>query len=130
MAAALEAAGQIAEALDTLREAARLDPDDAELRTHLARAFVARGEFAVAAEYLTLETAGDDPKLLLTVAEIQLRGGRADEGAADPAPAARGGPVAARRDRAWSAWNVAEQAPDAAFQALELAADAAVAERD
>ncbi len=129
VAAAFEASGQTAEGLNVLRDAARLDPADADLRTHLARAFVARGEFAIAAEYLTLETAGDDPKLLLTVAEIQLRSGRTDEAlpilsrllAEDPS----------RRDEiAMVAWNVAEQAPDPAFQALELAADAAVAERD
>ena len=50
-------------------------PSDGELKAYMARTFVARGDFASAAEYLTVETAGDDSTLLLTVAEIQLRDG-------------------------------------------------------
>ena len=45
-----------------------LAPDDSALKAHLARAFVARGDLTTAAEYLTVETAGNDPHLLLTVA--------------------------------------------------------------
>ena len=76
LAAALEAKGHPDEALQAMRDAAVLDPGDAALRAHLARAFVARSDMASAAEYLTVETAGDDPHLLLTVAEIQLRAGQ------------------------------------------------------
>ena len=46
------------------------------LRTHLARAYAAKGNLAMAAEYVTIETAGDDPQLLLMVAEAQIRAGR------------------------------------------------------
>src|SRR5438309_2559477 len=80
IAVQLEAMGQSEEALVALREAARLDPSDTALQEHLARVFVDRGDMASAAEYLTIETAGRDPQLLLIVAEIRLRSGRVDEG--------------------------------------------------
>ncbi len=129
LAAALEAAGNTDEALDTLREAAGLHPLDTELSAQLARTFIARGDLATAAAYLTAETAGDDPALLLTVADIQLRGDKFEEGltlvrrllTADPS----------RREQiAMLGWNVAEKAPEAGFLVVELAADAAVADVD
>src|SRR5437763_11754262 len=67
LAATLQGAGHEAAALEALSEAARLDPTDAELRTHLARTFVARGDVQEAGQYLYVETAGDDPHLLFTV---------------------------------------------------------------
>jgi tetratricopeptide (TPR) repeat protein len=129
LAASLEAAGQETEALAALREASRLAPEDTALQAHLARAFVARGDLAAAAEYLTVENAGADPQLLMTVAEIRLRDGRIDEGldvlrrllADDPE----------RREAiAMLGWKVAEDAPDVGFRAVELAADAGVAQSD
>jgi tetratricopeptide (TPR) repeat protein len=129
LAAALDAKGHPDHALEALREAARLDPTDAELKAHLARTFVARGDMAAAAEYLTVETAGDDPQLLLTVAEIHLRSGRIDEGLTivrrllDEDPA--------RREAiALLGWNLAELAPTVAYRVVELAADVAVAQGD
>ena len=129
LAAALDANGHPDHALEALREAARLDPADTQLKSHLARAFVGRGDMAAAAEYLTVETAGNDPQLLLTVAEIHLRSGRIDDGLAivrrllDEDPS--------RREAiALLGWNLAEQSPDAAFRAVELAADVAVAQGD
>ncbi len=129
VAAALEGAGHPYEALEVLRDASRLEPDDMELRAYLARAFVARGNIQIAAEYLTVEIAGDDPKLLMTVAEIRLCSGETEEGLAilkrliDEDPG--------RRDEvAMLAWNVAERAPDAAFAAVSLAADLAIAQGD
>jgi len=129
LASALENAKQADEALGVLGDAARLDPSDKELRTHLARAFVARGDLDNAAEYLTIETAGDDPKLLMTVAEIRLRAGAVDEGidiarrllAADPKR---------RQTIALLAWKIADQAPEAGFRLVEVAAEASVAEED
>jgi tetratricopeptide (TPR) repeat protein len=125
VAAALQGQDKADEALDTLRQAAAANPYDAELKAELARVFVARGDTATAAEYLTAETAGDDPALLLTVAEIQLRSGRVEEGLAvvrrllDEDPS--------RHEQvALVAWNVAEQAPEAGFKAVELAADVSV----
>jgi tetratricopeptide (TPR) repeat protein len=129
IASALEGAGQTDEALETLRQAATTDPDDKELASQLARAFVARGDLATAAAYLTAETAGDDPALLLTVADIQLRGDRFDDGLAIVRRLLEEDP--ARREQiALLGWSVAEQHPEAGFQVVELAADVAVAQSD
>jgi tetratricopeptide (TPR) repeat protein len=129
LAASLEAMGHGDEALAALRDAARLDPADGELRAQLARTFVARGDLQAAGEYLTTETAGADPQLLLMAAEIQLRGGNLDEGLAlvrrvleeDPA---RGEDVAS------VGWKFADESPDIGFRVVELAADSAVARTD
>ncbi len=129
LAAALDAKGMADQALDALRAAARLDPGDSALQAHLARAFVARGDLATAAEYLTVETAGNDPQLLLTVAEIQLRGGRIDDGLALVKRMLEEDP--SRREQiALLGWAVAEHAPELGFQVVELAADTAVAQAD
>jgi hypothetical protein len=58
--------------------------DHAQLRHRVsqARACVARGDAVAAAEFLTPEMAGGDPSVLLTIAEIQLRGNRLDRGIA------------------------------------------------
>jgi tetratricopeptide (TPR) repeat protein len=129
IAARLDAAGQPDEALEALRQAARLDPADAELAARLARAFVERGDLTSAADYLSAETAAEDPRLLLTAAEIRLRDGDTEAGldmlrgvlASDPA---RGEEIA------MLGWHVAEQQPEAGFRIVELAADAAVARSD
>jgi tetratricopeptide (TPR) repeat protein len=129
IAAQLEAIGQGEEALATLREAARLDSSDAGLQEHLARVFVERGDLAAAAEYLTTDTVGDNPQLLLTVAEIRLRSGRVDEGLDIARRVLAQDPVR-RPDIARVGWTVAEQAPEAAFRVVGLAADSAVADGD
>jgi tetratricopeptide (TPR) repeat protein len=129
IAARLTEAQQPEQALLTLRDAARLDPSDLALKAHLARTFVERGDMDAAAEYLTVETAGDDPSLRLTLAEIQLRRGRADEGLA----IVRGllaQEVARRQDIALLGLKLAEHAPDVAFQVVGMSADAAVGESD
>jgi tetratricopeptide (TPR) repeat protein len=129
IAAALEAAGQADEALETLRQAAAAVPGDAELSAQLAKAFIARGDLATAAEYLTAETAGDDPALLLTVADIQLRGDKYEEGLAIVRRLLD--EDASRREQiAQLGWSVAEKSPEAGFQVVELAAESAVAQVD
>jgi tetratricopeptide (TPR) repeat protein len=129
IAAHLDERGQSGEALTALRAAARLDPSDVELKTYLARAFVARGDFTSAADYLTVETAGDDWNLLVMVAEIQLRGGKLDEGLALLRRLLE--QDASRRDHiAQLGWTIAEHAPDAGFIVVELAAETAVAQSD
>src|SRR4051794_24947929 len=129
IAAALEAAGNADEALDTLRQAATANPGDNELSAQLARAFIARGDLAPAAVYLTAETAGDDPALLLTVADIQLRGDKFEDGLTILRRLLEQDP--ARREQiAQLGWSVAEKAPEAGFQVVELAAASAVAADD
>ena len=125
IAAALEAAGKADEALDTLRQAARLNPGDTELSAQLAKTFIARGDLAIAAEYLTAESAGDDPVLLLTVADILLRGDKFEEGLTIVRRLLD--EDASRREQiAQLGWSVAEKAPAAGFLVVELAAESAV----
>lgn len=129
LAAALEAAGNADEALDTLRQAVSVNPADTELSAQVAKAFIARGDLATAAEYLTAETAGDDPELLLTVADIQLRGDKFEDGLAIVRRLLE--EDASRREQiALLGWTVAEKAPEAGFRVVELAADSAVAQSD
>jgi tetratricopeptide (TPR) repeat protein len=125
LAAALDAEGKPDDALETLRQAASLHPGDPGLSVQLARVFIAKGDLATAAEYLTTETAGDDPALLLTVADIQLRGEKFEEGVAIVRRLLEGD--ASRREQvAVLGWSVAEKAPEVGFCVVELAADAAV----
>jgi tetratricopeptide (TPR) repeat protein len=129
LADALELRERHDEAIEMLRRAAQLDTEDRELRARVAKAFLSRDDLQSAAEFLTAETAGDDPALLLTVAEIQLRGRQIEQGmtivrtllAADPAR---------REEIAMLGWNIAAHAPDAGFAVVELSAEAAVAKND
>ena len=129
IAASLDAKGRVDEALSALREAAALDPGDAQLRAHLARSFVARGNLDAAAEYLTPESAGDDPQLLLTVAELRIRGGALDDGLAIVRRLVNQDPER-RESVAFLGWSIAEQSAEAGFRIVEVAADAAVAQSD
>jgi tetratricopeptide (TPR) repeat protein len=63
-------------------ESAQVDRDELRVRASQARACVARGDAVAAAEFLTPEMAGGDPSVLLTIAEIQLRGDNLDCGLA------------------------------------------------
>jgi tetratricopeptide (TPR) repeat protein len=129
VAAALEADGQPDEALGTLRQAASLHDYDNDLKAQLARAFIARNNLAMAAEYLTIETAGDDPGLLMTVADIQLRADKVDEGMTLLRRLLE--EDSKRRESiTLLGWSVAEQKPDAGFQVMELVADSAVAQQE
>ena len=129
LATRLDAMEQPEESFESLREAARLDPSDGELRTHLARTFIARGDVAAAAEYLTVESAAGDPALLLAVAELQLRGGKVDDAIA-LVRRLLSDDSGRRQDVAMLGLAVADHAPDAGYQVVELAAEAAVAESD
>ncbi len=55
---------------------------DVKVRAMHARACMAQGDAVGAAEHLMAEMADGDPSLLLTIAEIQLRGGKLDRGVA------------------------------------------------
>jgi tetratricopeptide (TPR) repeat protein len=129
IAAAQEGAGDGDGALETLRLAASHHADDRELGAELARKFIARGDIATATQYLTAETAGDDPELLMVVADIQLRGERVDDGVAIVRRLLE--QDGTRRDQiAQLGWTVAEKQPEAGFKVVELAADSAVALSD
>jgi len=117
------------EAVDMLRRAVELDADDKELRVRVARTLLARGDVQAASELLTAETAGDDPQVMITAAEIQLRSGKLDEGVALARTLIEQDP-ARRVEVAALGSNVAQHAPEAGFALVELSAEAAVASND
>jgi tetratricopeptide (TPR) repeat protein len=129
LADALDLRGRHDEAIDTLRDAVWMAPDDVGLRAHIARACVARNDTAGAAEFLSAETAGDDADLLLLTIEVRLRAGHVDEALA----AARrllGLDADAREQIASIALRLAEETPAPALRLLDVVADAAIAESD
>jgi tetratricopeptide (TPR) repeat protein len=67
------------EALQLLADAAEIDPFDAELRVRLAREFLAIGQPKRARAYLSFETAGDDPELLLALATVEFAEGKEED---------------------------------------------------
>jgi tetratricopeptide (TPR) repeat protein len=118
--------GREAEALDALREAVRLNPRDTDGRALLARAALTVGDTQGAREYLDRETAGDDPALLMALAEVELRG--ADLSAArEILPLILNLDSSRRDDVAALAWALCESTPDAAFVCADAAVDAAIA---
>ncbi len=129
IAQAYEKAGQADAALEVLGEVAALDPADIEVRAGLALAYVSRGDLARARTYLSAETAGDNAALWLTLAEIELLGGRNDEGRAAIVQALK-----LDREQAQNAVAVgcrlAESNPAAGYQFIDAVADAALAEGD
>ena len=68
-----------AEALEVLGDAAQLDPGDLALRARLAREFAKAGNLERARVFLTLESAGDDPDLLLALGQLELASNRDDQ---------------------------------------------------
>ena len=129
LADSLDLRGRHEEALEILRDAEWIDPNDAEMKAHLARALLVRGDVGGAQEFLTVDAAGDDPQLLLTAAEIQFRAGKTAESAAivrrvltmDPSRAEQVAAIAA---------NVAEQLPDPAFALLDPAIESLIARHE
>jgi tetratricopeptide (TPR) repeat protein len=129
VAAAQDGGGDADGALETLRAAAAHHVDDGSLRAELARRLVARGDVAAAADYLTVEAAGEDPELLMIVATIKLQGEAVDEGLAIVRRLLAQDP-ARRDDVAKLGWTVAEHHAEEGFKVVELAADSAVTQTD
>jgi tetratricopeptide (TPR) repeat protein len=125
----LQEKGREAEAVSARREAVRLNPKDLEGRTQLARACLANDDVAGAREFLDAATAGDDPELLMALAEIELRAERDDS--------ARGilkGILDADPSKAETivtlAWTLVQSRPLSAFMCIELVVDSASASGD
>ena len=109
-------------ALDVLREASSRQPGDLSLQASLARWFVARGDAAGAAAYLHPDMAEDDPTLVLTIAEIQLRGGREQDAVALIERCVAAAPEFAPQVSAL-AMRAADANPTTAWRLVSLAAD-------
>jgi len=117
------------QAVEMQRRAVLLDPADTELRTALAQTLLERGDLQGAAEHLNAEIAGDDPALLMTLAEIQFRGGKTEEGMAVLRRLVTENP--ARRDEIVAlASKVAASSPEAGFLMVEIAAEVSVSGAD
>jgi len=129
IASALEAAGNGDAVLDVFAEIAALDPSDLAVRGNLALAYVSRGDLEKARTYLSADTAGNDPALWLTLADMELRADRLAEGKAAVVQA-----ITLDRNQAQAAivlgCRLAEVNAEAGYQPIDAVADAALAEGD
>ncbi|MEP6783650.1 MAG: tetratricopeptide repeat protein, partial [Acidobacteriota bacterium] len=127
--AKLEAAGHTDLVLDVLAEIANADPSNLEVRARLALNYVAKGDLDKARTYLSPETAGTNPALWLTLAEMELRGNRFPEGKAAVVQA-----LTLDREQAQAAvvlgCRIAEVNQEAGYQPIDAVTDAALAEGD
>jgi len=129
IAAVFEKAGDTDALLDVLGAVAESDPADLEVRAGLALTYVARGDLGKARTYLSAETAGANPALWLTLAEMELRADRLPEGKAAIVKA-----LSIDRNQTQAAvvlgCKLAEANAEAGYQPIDAVADAAVAEGD
>lgn len=121
--------GRKAEALDALREAVRFNADDVPGRAVLAREALAAGDLESARGYLDRTTAGNDPALMLALADIELRSGRL-EAAAEILPKLLALDSTLRDRVIELAWALTSARPDAAFVCVEAVVDASIAGSD
>jgi tetratricopeptide (TPR) repeat protein len=118
--------GREDEGLAMLGGAAEAYPSDNGLRSELVKRLIAHGDMASARTVLTPEVAGDDPELLWTLAEMELRDGRIVEGTTLLQQILTVHP--SKRDAlVILGCSVAEVNPDAGFECIEFAARAAIA---
>jgi tetratricopeptide (TPR) repeat protein len=118
-----------AEALAALKQAVLLDPSDVAGRTQLARAYVGSGDTASAREFLDPEAVGDDPALLMALAEIELRDGDAE--AARPSITRALDLDATLVDGVVQlGWALCQSNPSAAFVCIDAASDTSLAQGD
>jgi tetratricopeptide (TPR) repeat protein len=111
------------DALAVLREAAARQPDDLSLHALLARWFIEQGDAVEAAAHLREEMAGDDPALLLMIAEIQLRGGHENEAATLAQRCIAAAPELVA-DVSALGMRASGVVPDSAWQFVRIAVDA------
>jgi len=111
------------------RQVRSASPPDIRLQALQARTHVARGDAVGAAKHLTAEMAEGDPALLVTIAEIQLRGGRLDSGIA-LMERAIAHDLSHGDDVVRVGLELAEHQPDAGFLLVEMVADAWAAQSE
>jgi tetratricopeptide (TPR) repeat protein len=117
------------DAIAALREAVRFNPDDLDGRSILARSALASGDLETARGYLDRKTAGDDPGLLMALADIELRGGRLDQ-LREILQTLFSVNRESRQNIIDLAWNVSDSSPGAAFVCTDAAVDAAIQARE
>jgi tetratricopeptide (TPR) repeat protein len=121
--------GRADEALAALRESVRYNPYDKEGRGILARASVEAGDLEAAQGYLDRETAGDDPTLLVALAEIDLRLGRIEE-AREILPQLLLSDRDMRSKLLDLSWSLSSVNADAAFAGVDAVTDDYIAVRE
>ena len=126
---ALEKASDGDAALDVLAEIASHDPSNLEIRASLALAYVSRGDLAKAKNFLSPETAGANPQLWMTIAEMELRGNRLAEGKSAVLQAIKLDAGQAQAAVVLGC-KLAESNADAGYQPIEAVADLALAAND
>ncbi len=117
--------GRTVEAIEALKEFVRINPLEREARSILAKSALEQGDVAGAREFLDEDSAGDDPVLLLPLAEIELRSGELTRAkgllgrlmTADPS---RRGTVTEL------GWSFVDSSPETTFICLESAVDGAM----
>ena len=129
VAEALTKGGHGDEALDVFAQLAEADPTNIEIKAQLALAYVARGDLSKAKSFLSPETAGANPALWMTIAEIELRGNRLAEGKTAVLQAMK---LDSSQTQAAVVLGckLAEVNADAGYQPIEAVADAALAAND
>ena len=129
LATSLSDKGKPEEAIAVLKSAVDLDPTNVASLAMLASTYLATGNLDAAREYLTPDIAGDDPGMLLAVAEMQLRGGQSDEGREVIRKVIAISPDAREHIHDLAA-SLSESDADAAFVCVDLLVDAATAAED
>lgn len=129
VADALTTAGKGDAALEVFAQLAEADPTNTEIKAQLALAYVSRGDLSKAKSFLSPETAGANPALWMTIAEIELRGNRLAEGKTAVLQAMRLDSSQAQAAVVLGC-KLAEVNPDAGYQPIEAVADAALADND
>ena len=129
VAEALTKGGHGDAALDVFAQLAEADPTNIEIKAQLALAYVSRGDLSKAKSFLSPETAGANPALWMTIAEIELRGNRLAEGKTAVMQAMKldSGQTQAA---VVLGCKLAEVNADAGYQPIEAVADAALAAND
>jgi tetratricopeptide (TPR) repeat protein len=121
--------GLTGEALAALRQFARLTPDDRDARAALAKAALDSGDLSSAREVLNREAAGRDPKLLIALAEAELREARFDR-ARDALSTALLADPAWRQAVVDLAWSISKSDREAAFVCVDVSVDSAIGQSD
>jgi tetratricopeptide (TPR) repeat protein len=119
--------GRGEDALQVLQWALEHDPDDFETRRQLVRSYIGRDDLERARALLSADVT--DPDLLLSLAEIELRTGRLDEGRQLVCRVLEQEP-GRRDDVALLGGRLGAADAGSAFQCVDAATDAAVAEHD
>lgn len=118
--------GRPADALDAMKQAVRLNPQDRAGRAALAKAAVAAGDFGGARAFLDRATAGDDAELLVALIEVELRAGEMEQAREMLPQLLMRDPLV--RDRIVElAWSLCSANPDAAFVCVDAVVDISIA---